>query len=184
MKKGIIILVILVILVLGYGASAYNGFVKQNVAIDGQWAQVDNQYQRRFDLIPNLEASVKGAFTQEQEVFGAIAEARTRYAGAGSPEAKAAAANEYEGALARLLVVMEQYPTLNSLATVQDFMVQLEGTENRLSVERMRYNEAVRDYNTSVKTFPSVVIAGIFGFDERTYLESAEEAATAPKVSF
>lgn len=176
--------VILLVLIGGYGTSVYNGFVKQNVAIDGAWAQVENQYQRRFDLIPNLEASVKGAFTQEQEVFGAIAEARTRYAGASSPETKAAAANQYEGALARLLVVMEQYPTLNSLATVQDLMVQLEGTENRLSVERMRYNEAVRDYNAGIKTFPAVLIAGVFGFDARTFLESAEEAATAPKVSF
>ncbi len=178
--------VIIGVLVLGalYVASFYNGFVRGNEGVDAQWAQVEGQYQRRFDLIPNLVNSVKGAMQQEQQVFDSIAEARTRYAGAGTPNEKAAAAGQVESALARLLVVMENYPQLRSVETVQGLMAELAGTENRISVERGRYNEMVRDFNVTVKTFPGSLAAKLFGFDARTMFEAAEGAAQAPNVQF
>lgn len=176
-----ILIGVVVVLALYLGAQ-YNSFVRANESVDTQWAQVESQYQRRFDLIPNLVASVQGIMTQEQEVFGAIAEARTRYAGAGSSDERAAAAGQLEGALGRLLVVMENYPQLRSVETVQSLMAELAGTENRIAVERQRYNEQVRDFNVKVKTFPGTVIAGLFGFDARTMFEAAEGAEVAPRV--
>ena len=151
--------------------------------VDKQWAQVEAQYQRRFDLIPNLVESVKGVMSQEQEVFGAISEARTRYAGASTIDQKAGAAQQIESAFGRLLAIMENYPQLKSAENVQTLMIQLEGTENRISVERMRFNEAVRDINLKVKRFPSNVVAGIFGFNERVYFEAAEGAEAVPEVN-
>lgn len=177
-----VIIGVLVVIIAVYAGGKYNGLVTQNEGIDAQWAQVESQYQRRFDLIPNLVASVQGAMKQEQAVFTAIADARTRYAGATTPETKAAAATGVESALGRLLVVMENYPQLASIGTVQSLMAELAGTENRVSVERMRYNEMVRDYNVSVKTFPGSLIAGVFGFDARTMFEAAAGAEVAPKV--
>lgn len=177
-----IIIGVLVVIVAVYAGGKYNGLVTQSEGIDAQWAQVESQYQRRFDLIPNLVASVQGAMKQEQAVFTAIADARTRYAGAATPETKAAAATQVESALGRLLVVMENYPQLASIGTVQSLMAELAGTENRVSVERMRYNEMVRDYNVSVKTFPGALVARVFGFDARTMFEAATGAEVAPKV--
>ncbi|MEN9561572.1 MAG: hypothetical protein RIQ56_845 [Candidatus Parcubacteria bacterium] len=178
----VIIIVVLVLLALYLGGK-YNGFVSSNEAIDTQWAQVESQYQRRFDLIPNLVNSVKGIMAQEQTVFSAIADARTKYAGATTPETRAASAAQLEGSLARLLVVMENYPQLRSVETVQSLMAELAGTENRISVERMRYNEVVRTYNVSVKSFPGSFIASMFGFAPRTMFEAAEGAAQAPTVN-
>jgi len=178
-----VIIGIIVVLVALYVGGKYNGFVSQNEAVTTQWAQVESQYQRRLDLIPNLVSSVQGAMKQETAVFGAIAEARTRYAGAATPDQKAAAATQVEGAMARLLVVMENYPQLKSIDTVQSLMAELAGTENRVAVERMRYNEIVRDYNIGVKTFPSSLIAGMFGFAPRTMFEAASGAEVAPKVN-
>src|SRR3989338_1908453 len=146
-----VIVIVIVVSIFGY----YNRFVTAAEKVDGQWAQVETQYQRRFDLIPNLVESVKGIMAQEQDIFGKIAEARTRYAGAASVNEKAAAAGEVESALARLLVVMENYPQLRSADTVQTLMAQLEGTENRISVERIRYNDTVRSYNVMVKRVPA-----------------------------
>lgn len=174
----------IVVVVLLYGWSAYNGFVMKNEGVDGQWAQVEALYQRRFDLIPNLVESVKGAMAQEQDVFKTLAEARTRYSGAVGTDAKAAAAGQVESALGRLLVVMENYPQLKSIDTVQTLMVQIEGSENRISTERTRYNDTVRVLNVAVKRFPGNLIAGIFGFGERTYFEAASGAENAPKVDF
>lgn len=182
MNKTIWIILGLLVVAGLYVASFYNGFVTSNEGVDAQWAQVEGQYQRRFDLIPNLVGSVQGVMKQEQAVFGAIAEARTRYAGAGTPNDKAEAAGQVESALARLLVVMENYPQLRSVETVQSLMAELAGTENRIAVERGRYNEMVRDYNVSVKTFPGSLAARLFGFDARTMFEAAEGAAQAPKV--
>lgn len=162
----------------------YNSLVSKTQAIDGQWAQVETQYQRRFDLIPNLVESVKGMMEQEKEVFGQIAEARTRYAGAGTIEEKVKAAGGVESALARLLVVMENYPDLRSVENVAQLMDELAGTENRISVERRRYNDLVRDYNTTIKKFPGNLIAPVFGFSERSFFEAAEAASQAPKVEF
>jgi LemA protein len=167
-----------------WGVSKYNGFVTQNEQITAQWSQVENQYQRRFDLIPNVEATVKGVAGQEQKVFGEIAEARTRYSGATTPDEKAAAAGQVESALGRLLVIAENYPVLQSSQSFRDLIVTLEGTENRISVERMKYNDLVRVLNTEVKRFPTSILAMIFGVKERTYFEVPEANQVAPKVDF
>ena len=163
-------------------SNTYNKLVTKTQNVDGQWAQVETQYQRRFDLIPNLVNSVKGAFTQEQEVFGAIAEARTRYSGAQSVDEKAQAATQVESALGRLLVVMENYPQLQSNTTVLGIMDELSGTENRVSVERKRFNDVVKDYNTTIKRFPTNLIASMFNFDARAFFEAVEAAKEAPVV--
>lgn len=184
MKKSTIIIIAVAVIVLGYVGLTYNRLITSSEGVDTQWAQVESQYQRRFDLIPNLVASVQGAMKQEQAVFLAIAEARTRYSGATTPSDKAAAASEVESAFARLLVVMENYPQLQSSQAVQTLMAQIEGTENRVSVERMRYNDAVRAYNVLTKRIPSSLVASLTGFDAKAYFQSAEEAATAPKVEF
>lgn len=177
-----IVIGLLAIVAIVLGAK-YNSFVKQNEAVDAQWAQVQSQYQRRFDLIPNLVNSVKGIMTQEQKVFSDIADARTKYSGAATTDEKAAAASQVETALGRLLVVMENYPQLRSVETVQSLMSELSGTENRIAVERMRFNEIVRDYNVSVKTFPGSLVATIFGFDARSMFEAQTGAENAPQVN-
>ncbi len=174
---------IIVVLVM-WGVSVYNGLISQNVAIDAQWAQVENQLQRRFDLIPNLVATVKGIAGQEQEVFGAIADARTRYSGAATVDAKAQAAGQVESALGRLLVIAENYPQLQSSQSFRDLMVQLEGTENRIATERMNYNNQVKVLNASVKQLPTMLFARIFGINERAYFEVSAEAQTNPTVDF
>ena len=178
-----VIIVIVFVFVALYVGGKYNSFVSKNEAVTTQWAQVESQYQRRLDLIPNLVSSVQGAMKQETAVFTAIAEARTRYAGARTPDQKVVAANQVESAMSRLLVVMENYPQLKSVDTVQSLMAELAGTENRVAVERMRYNEIVRDYNVGVKTFPNSLIAGMFGFAPRTMFEAATGAEVAPKVN-
>ncbi|MFA6407682.1 MAG: LemA family protein [Candidatus Paceibacterota bacterium] len=183
-NKTLWIVIAVVLVVLLYVGSSYNGFVTKNESVTNQWAQVETQYQRRLDLIPNLVDSVKGAMKQEQTVFLAIADARTKYGSAKTVDEKAAAATGVESALSRLLVVMENYPQLKSSDTVQTLMAQLEGTENRVSVERGRFNDAVRDLNAATKRFPGTIIASIFGFKERAYFEAAKGAENAPKVNF
>ncbi len=178
------ILIAVVVIVVVYGLFSYNSFVGKNEAVDNQWAQVEYQYQRRFDLIPNLVNSVKGAMAQEKAVFDAIAEARTRYSGAKTVDEKAAAAGQVETSFGRLLAVMENYPTLKSIDTVNGLMAELAGTENRISVERKRFNDSVRTLNVAIKTFPSNLIAKIFSFGERGYFESATGSENAPKVEF
>ena len=162
----------------------YNGLVTQRTEVQTQQAQIETQLQRRFDLVPNLVESVKGAMSQEQAVFKAIADARTKYAGAksGTPD-KLEAASEYQSAIARLLVIMENYPQLRSIDTVRDLMVQLEGTENRISVARQRYNESIQVYNRSLQTFPSNLIAGMFNFEKGLFFEGVEGSEVAPKVN-
>ncbi len=184
MKKTLIAIIAVVIIVVLYGMSTYNGLVTLNVAADTQWKQVETQYQRRFDLIPNLVESVKGIMKQETAVFTAIADARTKYSGAVTPDQKAAAATQVESALGRLLVITENYPTLKSSDTVTSLMSQLEGTENRISVERMRFNQSVQDYNLKVMRFPSSIVASLFGFAERQYFNAAPGTETAPAVKF
>ena len=163
---------------------SYNTFVGQEEAIKTQWAQVENQLQRRNDLIPNLVETTKGFAQQERDVFGQIADSRAKLAGAQTPEQRMAAANEQSTALARLLVVVENYPELKSNQTFARLMDELAGTENRLSVERMRYNETVQRYNTSRRQFPANVTAGIFGFKEYPLFQVPESAKVAPKVDF
>lgn len=178
-----VIIIIVLVLSAFYVGGKYNSFVRQNETVTTQWAQVESQYQRRFDLIPNLVSSVQGAMKQEQVVFTALAEARTRYAGATTPNSRAAAASQVESSFARLLAVMENYPQLKSIDTVQGLMAELSGTENRVAVERMRYNETVREYNVSIKTFPATLIAGMFGFEPRTMFEAQAGAENVPKVT-
>ncbi len=178
-----VVIIVIVVLILLYGLSKYNGLVKANIAVDQQWAQVESQYQRRFDLIPNLVNSVKGAMTQEKTVFDAIAQARTQYAGAKTPDAQAAAASQVEGSLARLLVVMENYPQLKSIDAVQGLMAELAGTENRVAVERMRYNDMVASYNASVQMFPGSLVAKMFGFHPRELFQAKEGAENPPTVN-
>jgi LemA protein len=175
--------VAVVVLLVLWCFSSYNSLVSLNEQINGQWAQVENDYQRRLDLIPNLVNSVEGVMKQEKAVFGAIADARTHYAGATTVNDKAAAASEVESSLARLLVVMENYPQLKSSDVVQTLMSQLEGTENRIAVERGRYNDVVRTYNTQIRTFPAALVAGMFGFGPHTYFEAAAGAENAPQVN-
>lgn len=163
---------------------SYNRFVGQEEAIKAQWAQVENQLQRRNDLIPNLVETTKGFAQQEKDVFNAIAESRARLAGARSPEETMQAANEQSSALARLLVVVENYPELKSSQTFARLMDELAGTENRISVERMRYNERVQEYNTARRSFPANVTAGIFGFKEYQLFQAPEAAKQVPKVDF
>jgi LemA protein len=188
-KKGAIgmvtIIIIVIVIIVGVLLmSSYNKLVTLTTNVDTQWSQVETQYQRRFDLIPNLVESAKAVMTQEQEVFTAIAEARTRYAGATTVDAKAQAAGELEQGLGRLLAIIENYPQLRSSETVQTLMAQLEGTENRISTERGRFNTAVQEYNLAVRRFPGSIMAGLFGFDERTPFAADQGAATAPKVQF
>ena len=180
-KTWLIIGAIIVFLALSL-VGFYNNLITKSQAIDNQWAQVETQYQRRFDLIPNLVNSVEGIMTQEQTVFGQIAEARTRYSGAATVEEKAKAATQVESALGRLLVVLENYPEIRSAENVSQLMDELAGTENRVAVERRRFNDFVRDYNTTIKKFPANLIAGTFGFNERSYFEAAEGAEQAPEV--
>jgi LemA protein len=171
--------------VLGFGsACSYNTFTTQEEAIKAQWAQVENQLQRRNDLIPNLVETVKGFAQQEKDVFQAVADARAKMAGATNPTEKIAAANAESSALARLLVVVEAYPQLKSNESFNNLMFELTGTENRLATERMRYNEKILAYNTQRRKFPSNVTAGIFGFKEYPYFEAPGEAKVAPKVDF
>jgi LemA protein len=179
---GAIVVVAIIIVVSLMGI--YNSLVTKSQAIDAQWAQVETQYQRRFDLIPNLVNAVKGVMKQEQAVFLAIADARTKYGGATTVDAKAAAAGQVETALGRLLAIVENYPELKSSQNVTSLMDELSGTENRISVERRRFNELVRDYNTQIKTFPTNMLAGMFGFTEKAYFQSVSGANQAPKVEF
>jgi LemA protein len=183
MKRALVALVVMALGAVSSGCS-YNRFVTQEEAVKAQWAQVDNQLQRRNDLIPNLVESTKGFAQQERDVFGAIADSRAKLAGAQTTEQKIQAANEQTSALARLLVVVENYPQLRSSETFARLMDELAGTENRISVERMRYNERVQEYNTARRSFPANVTAGIFGFKEYPLFQAPESAKVVPKVDF
>ncbi len=185
LKKNILwviagVVVFLLVMAGGY----YNSFVTANNSIDGQWKQVEVQYQRRFDLIPNLVEATKGIMQQEQKVFGDLAAARAAYSGAQNPETKTQAANEVESALGRLLVIVENYPNLKSDQAVLRLQDELAGTENRVAVERKRYNDLVQSYNTSVSILPGNILAGIFGMKPRAYFNSAPGAESAPQVKF
>ncbi len=175
----------LIVVVAGASSGcSYNRFVSQEEALKAQWSQVENQLQRRNDLIPNLVETTKGFAQQERDVFQAIADSRARLAGAQTTEQKIEAANEQSSALARLLVVVENYPQLRSSETFARLMDELAGTENRIAVERMRYNERVQEYNTSRRSFPANITAGIFGFQEYPLFQAPESAKVVPKVDF
>ncbi len=179
-------LVVVGVLLAAMGSSgcSYNRFVGQEEAIKTQWAQVENQLQRRNDLIPNLVETTKGIAQQEKDVFGQIAESRAKLAGAQTPDQTIQAANEQSSALARLLVVVENYPQLRSNEQFSRLMDELSGTENRIAVERMRYNERVQEYNVSRRSFPSNITASIFGFKEYPVFNAPPEAERVPRVDF
>ena len=183
-------LAVVITAAVGLSGCSYNRFVGQEEAIKTQWAQVENQLQRRNDLIPNLVETVKGYAQQERDVFGQIADARSKLSGAQSAnpgvptEQKIQAANEQSAALARLLVIVENYPQLRSNESFNRLMDELSGTENRIAVERMRYNERVQEYNVSRRKFPSNITAGIFGFKEYPLFNAPPEAERVPRVDF
>lgn len=164
--------------------SAYNGFVTQREEVIGKWKQIDNQLQRRYDLIPNLVETVKGYARHEEAVFTAIADARAKLGQGGSVQEMAQADSELTAALARLLVVVENYPTLKADAQFLRLQDELAGTENRLAVARKDYNEAVQDYNARIKKFPGVLIAGLFNFTPFEYFQINDAAREAPEVKF
>ena len=186
-----VLLVVLAILALGafVAGGKYvgtrNELVTLDEAIKGQWAQVDNALQRRADLIPNLVETVKGFAKQEREVFASVANARAAMAGARNPQEKIAANDQLNTALGRLLVVVEQYPQLKSNENFMALQQQLEGTENRIAVERRKYNEVVQKYNTQIALFPNNIVASLSGFQRNdAYFKTEPAARTVPKVAF
>lgn len=199
MRKGLgcLIALVVVAVILGmYAVGVYNGLVGSEQAVEAQWAQVQNVYQRRADLIPNLVATVRGAANFEQETLRQVIEARSRV-GQLTPQATEQILNDPQRfaqfqqaqdtlgqALSRLMVVVERYPELRSVAGFQDLMVQLEGTENRIATERRRFNEVAQSYNTQVRRFPAALFAGIMGFEPRPYFTAQPGSETAPKVDF
>jgi len=185
MKKLLIGLAVAAVLIIITLISLYNGIVSKHETITAKWAQVENQLQRRNDLIPNLVNSVKGYASHEKTVFEEVTKARSQWASASTVDEKVKAAGAVDGALARLLLVVENYPVLKADQTFLRLMDELSGTENRIAVERMRYNEAVRDYNITVKTFPGNIVAGMFGFKPASeYFKAEENAKVVPEVKF
>lgn len=185
-KKAVIIgvVIVLVVLVIGIFGGAYNKMVTSSEEVDSKWSQVDVQLQRRADLIPNLVNTVKGYNLHEAEILESIADSRSKLAGAGSVTEKAEANSELDGALSRLLVVVENYPELKASTNFQSLMDELSGTENRISVARKDYNDSAKDYNLIIKKFPNNMIAGMFGFESKDYFEASESSKEVPNVDF
>ncbi len=196
-RYGCLIAAVVVVLIFGlYLVGVYNGLVGAQQAVESQWAQVQNVYQRRADLIPNLVATVKGAASFEQTTLTQVVEARSRV-GQISPQATADILNDpakfaryqqaqdgLSSALSRLLVVSEQYPQLQAVQAFRDLQVQLEGTENRIAVERRTFNQVAQDYNTRIRRFPAALFAPMMGFQPKPYFQATAGAETAPKVDF
>lgn len=194
-KTWITIAIIAVIALFFYSSikGSYNGMVQKSENVDQQWANVENVYQRRADLIPNLVNTVKGYAEHEQETLTAVIEARSKASSVSidptnlTPDKISQFQNaqgELSSALSRLMVVMERYPDLKANQSFLDLQVQLESTENRIATERRKFNETARDYNTFIKMFPKNIWANLFGFDQKPYFEAAEGADQAPKVEF
>ena len=188
MGKGLIVIIVIALIALvvfGQYVGVRNTLVSKNEAVKSAWSQVDIVLQRRADLIPNLLETVKGYAKQEQTVFGDIAKARSALLSAGTPSEKIAANNQLDGALGRLLVLVENYPQLKSNENFMRLQDELAGTENRIAVERKRYNDTLQDYNTYVQQFPASVFAGWAGFKpNEAYFTAAEGSREAPKVNF
>jgi LemA protein len=187
MKNIGIVLVVIVLIVAAVGVAlvgTYNSLVGQDQAVKAGWAQVENQLKRRADLIPNLVESVKGFASQEKTVIGLVTDARAKLAGAKTPGEASAANTELDSALSRLLVVVEAYPQLKSDQNFRDLMYELSGTENRVAVARKDYNEFVNTYNTSLRTFPTVMLAGMLGFSPAEFFQVDAKDTGVPKVDF
>jgi LemA protein len=201
MKKGLLItlgviafLVIIVIAIFGWGVKKYNSFVGLNEGVNQAWSQVENVYQRRADLIPNLVATVKGVANFEKETYTAVTEARSKVGQVklsaeqlSDPQAFQNFQRAQDGlssALSRLMVVSENYPQLKANENFLNLQAQLEGTENRITVERQKFTQVVQEYNTAIKRFPAAIVAGFGGFKEKQYFKAQEGAEQAPKVQF
>ena len=196
MKKGLITIAVIAVIALalfGWVKKSYNGLVAGEEKVESAWAQVENVYQRRADLIPNLVATVKGYAAHESETLQAVIDARAKATGITvdasnlSEEALAkyqSAQGELSQALGRLIAVSEAYPDLKANENFKDLQAQLEGTENRISTERMKFNETAQGYNTNLRSFPTNIIAGLFNFEKKGYFKAAEGAENAPKVEF
>ncbi|MBO4760663.1 MAG: LemA family protein [Bacteroidales bacterium] len=196
MKKGLITIAVIAVIALalfGWVKNSYNGLVAGEEKVESAWAQVENVYQRRADLIPNLVATVKGYAAHESETLQAVIDARAKATGITvdasnlSEEALAkyqSAQGELSQALGRLIAVSEAYPDLKANENFKDLQAQLEGTENRISTERMKFNETAQGYNTNLRSFPTNIIAGLFNFEKKGYFKAAEGAENAPKVEF
>ena len=188
------LLIVFAIIIVGWGVGIYNGLVNKDEGVKEAWSQVQNQYQRRFDLIPNLVETVKGFAKQEQTVLIGVTEARAKVGQMNispqllnNPQAFKqfqSAQDNLSGALSRLMVVVENYPQLKSDQNFLQLQAQLEGTENRIAVERRRFNEVVQEYNIAIRRFPTASIAAMFGFQPKPYFEAEAGAAEAPKVKF
>jgi LemA protein len=187
-KRNLLIAVIIVLVLAGslysFFKGTYNQFVSLDEAVKSSWAQVENQLQRRYDLIPNLVETVKGYAKQEKDVLVEVTNARARVGGAATVPDKITANNELSGALSRLLVVVERYPDLKSNQNFLRLQDELAGTENRISVERRRYNEAVQSYNVAIRSFPANLLADTFGFAKAAFFEAPAAAKAAPQVKF
>lgn len=193
MKKSTIIIIVVAVIAIIWAVTSYNGLVKMDEGVGTAWSNVENQYQRRADLIPNLVNTVKGYAAHEQETLDAVVSARTCAtqmtvnADDLTPEKLQAyqkAQGEVGAALGRLLAITENYPDLKANQNFLELQAQLEGTENRISVERRNFNEVAREYNTAIRTFPRNLLAGMFGFEKRPYFEAEEGASKAPEVKF
>lgn len=193
MKKSTIIIIVVAVVAIIWAVTSYNGLVKMHEGVGTAWSNVENQYQRRADLIPNLVNTVKGYASHEKETLDAVVTARTRAtqmtvsADDLTPEKLQAyqkAQGEVGAALGRLLAITENYPDLKANQNFLELQAQLEGTENRISVERRNFNEAAKSYNTAIRTFPRNLLAGMFGFEKRPYFEAEEGASKAPEVKF
>lgn len=194
MKKGTltaIVVAAVVVILFFWVKNSYNSLVKADEQVSAAWAQVENVYQRRADLIPNLVATVKGYAEHESATLESVVAARAKATQMSVTDLDAASIEEYQAAqgelsqaLGRLLMITENYPDLKASQNFRDLQAQLEGTENRIATERMKFNEASRTYNTMVRTFPKNIIASMFNFDAKGYFQAVEEAETAPEVQF
>ncbi len=163
---------------------SYNGLINMNENVNGKWSQIENQLQRRIDLIPNLINTVKGFAAHEQQAIVLVTEARSKLSGAKGPAAKATANNNLNSAVSRLLVVAERYPDLKADQNFRALMDELSGTENRIAVARKDYNDAIQGYNTQIRSFPTSMIAGIMSFGPKEYFKADEAAKQVPQVKF
>jgi LemA protein len=177
-------IVLVIVVTVGSTIGTYNSLVGLNQQVDGSWAQVETVLQRRYDLIPNLVNTVQGFADQEQEVLTEVTRLRSQWGEAGSQQEQAQVAGQLEGALGRLMIVVERYPELRSNQNFLALQDELAGTENRIAVERRRFNESVQSYNTRVRQFPAVLIANMTGFGPREFFEAGAGADVAPEVEF